>query len=129
MEGLGSWGVDFWRNVLLITLFILLAVVFYRWLLRYLRRKQIQKKFAFLHPLKSESVSGKPEKLRLELPYKSSVICICANGSDRVLIFEGDLEAGTHDLEWDVSGLSDGPCELEVKLPDQKITRRIEVVS
>lgn len=117
------------RIVLLISAIVLFIIVFYRWLLKYLHRKEIGVKFTYLFPFEREVFMGK-EKLKLDLPESNHVraeILTTTNGELVLLAFEGILKQGICEMDIDFDQVQKGEYNLKIILPDQIITRYIRV--
>ncbi len=119
------------KYFLLISAIVLFIVAFYRWLMRHLRRNDINIPFAFLFPFNNKGVFRGVETIKLDLPIDAKVRTeiIKVNGELATLAFEKNFKKGIHICEIDVSGLEIGTYTLRVVMPDQTITRFIEVIN
>lgn len=117
------------ENYLLISLFFVFLLVFYRWLKRYLQRNDITESFPYVYPFDKTELSGR-ETVQIELPRSSAVrIEILSDGGDVVdMAFEGDLQKGTHIQGFDCSVLEQGSYELRITFSNQVTTRTFRVV-
>lgn len=117
------------RIILLISSIVLFIIVFYRWLLRYLHKNEINVKFSYLFPFEKDVFIGK-EKLKIDLPEANQVraeIIETANGELILLAFEGRLKKGICEMDIDFEKVQNGEYNLKIILPDQIITRYIRV--
>lgn len=114
---------------LLISAIVLFIIVFYRWLLRYLRKDEIPLTFSYLFPFENKDFSG-VENIKIEMKesYPVRVELLNAVGGDLVLLaFDERIGIGEHELELDFSQVKDGLYHLRIVLPDQAITRYVSV--
>jgi hypothetical protein len=116
------------EKYLLLSLFLVFLLVFFRWLKRYLRRNEIQERFPYVYPFGKEMLGGQ-EVLKLELPQKAQVRIevIERSGHFHSLAFEGELPAGLHQLNFDCSGIRPGSYDLRLVFPNQVTTRPIVI--
>jgi hypothetical protein len=113
---------------LLVSAIVLFVLVFYRWLLRFLRRKDIQGHFPYLFPFSSTELQGIIE-VKFELPVQSKVgISIHKpDGSFIELLLEKNYGAGLQTTTIDLSPYAAGWYELRVQFINQTTTRKIKI--
>ena len=113
------------QRFLLVSAIVLFVVVFYKWLTKYLRRKDINDPFPYLFHFDKEFLSGK-EALKFDMPYASAVRAeVYTESGDR--LFPAFDEKGVHSMALDVSSLPTGSYELKVSFPNQTVRRPIKV--
>ncbi len=113
---------------LLVSSIVLFGFVFYRWLLRYLRRNELQATFPYVFPF-ARQLFTKPESLRFELTLAGNVVVKLSGEDGRILavLLERNFAVGTHDVELDFSNLAAGAYELKIEFPNQTTTRHIKL--
>lgn len=116
------------EKYLLISLFIVFLLVFYRWLKRYLHRNEIQEAFPYVFPFEGSDTDAK-RVVRIELPLKSHVRIEIRSLAGTVVqhIFDGDLPRGIHQQGLDLTKLEPGGYELRITFSNQVTTRSFEV--
>jgi hypothetical protein len=116
------------QRFLLVSAIVLFVVVFYKWLTKYLRRKDINDPFPYLFHFDKEFLSGK-EALKFDMPYASAVRAeVYSESGDRLFTaFDQKIEKGVHSMALDVSSLPTGSYELKVSFPNQTVRRPIKV--
>lgn len=120
---------DLLRNVLLVTLGILvLVLLFRRFRQRVLARDMPAPRHAELMDLR---VAYHPPRLvaRVRLPGPQRVALVL-RGADHAELRswpEEDLAAGDHDLERPLDGIADGDLHLEVRTATQRTVRRFRL--
>ncbi len=109
---------------LLVSAIVLFVIVFYRWLIRYLRRNDIQQVFPYIYPFQSRDFNGS-EQLKIELPAHANVLAEIYHHEHGMIreVLRRDLPAGTHEFAIDTSGLAPSAYELKITLPNQTIKR------
>ena len=123
------------ETYLLLSLFFVFLLVFFRWLKRYLRRNEIQEAFPYVQPFEYEdSLSGKKvlrkqDFVRMELPYKSHVRVEVLMDSKTVVleVFAEDLKEGEHEILLDCSSLDSGSYILRITFDNQVTTRSFDL--
>lgn len=112
------------ENYLLISLFFVFLLVFYRWLKRYLRRNDITESFPYVYPFEKKELYGR-ETVQIELPKGSAVrIEILTDDGDVVdTAFDGNSEKGTHIYGFDCTVLNPGAYDLRITFSNQITTR------
>ena len=112
------------ERFLLVSAIVLFVFVFYRWLLKFLRRKEISDPYPYLFPFSGQPLSGK-ETLKFDMPYKALVKAevFSEEGSFLFKSFDQEIEKGIHQMAFDVSSLPSGAYELKVTFPNQVIRR------
>lgn len=114
---------------LLLSATVLFIFVFYRWLLRYLQRKEITVPFCYLFPFENHTFSGR-EKIKLDMCNSHTVIIEIFepdHRDEKYIAFQGRLAAGVCEVDIDLTSLRSGNYYLKIVLPDQSITRFIEI--
>jgi len=116
------------QRFLLVSAIVLFIIVFYKWLMKYLRRKDINDPFPYVYPLNKETLSGQ-EILKFDMPYDAHVKAEVLNVNDERLFmaFDQEIKKGIHQMAFDVSSLPSGTYELKVSFPNQTIRRPIKV--
>ena len=116
------------KYFLLISAIVLFIYVFYKWLMRYLRKDDINIPFTYLFPFEKDFFSGM-DLIKLDLPVDAHVRAeILSQTGDLVLLaFEDDLKKGIVEKQIDFSKVESGKYNLRIVFPDQTITRFIEV--
>lgn len=117
------------ERFLLVSAIVLFVFIFYRWLLRFLRRKELSDPFPYLFPFDKNALSGK-EVLKFDMPYKAEVKAEVFSDEGELLFvaFDQEIAKGIHQMGFDVSSLPKGSYELKVTFPNQVIRRAIKVV-
>jgi hypothetical protein len=118
------------ERFLLVSAIVLFAIVFYRWLLRYLRRNEINDPYPYLFPFEKQPLSGK-EVLKFDMPYAARVKAEVFSDQGRMLFisFDQEISKGIHLMAFDVSSLPQGAYELKITFPNQVIRRPFSVES
>jgi hypothetical protein len=116
------------QRFLLISAIVLFLFVFWKWLKKFLRRKDIVEPFPYLFPFKGESLSGN-EILKFDMPYGAEVKAevFDLKGVRLFTAFDQRIERGVHQMAFDLSSLPTGQYELKVTFPNQKVTRLFKV--
>lgn len=116
------------QRFLLVSAIVLFVIVFYKWLMKYLRRKDYNDPFPYLFPFESEVLSG-VETLKFDMPYASQVRAevYSENGERLFIAFDQEIAKGIHQLVCDVSSLPSGNYELKISFPNQTVRRPIKV--
>lgn len=116
------------ERFLLVSAIVLFIFVFYRWLLKFLRRKDISGNFPYLHPFSNQTLSGR-EVLVFELPTTTRVIARIHthNGDVVAACFDEEFKSGKHQKQIDTTGVPSGAYELRITFSNQVTTRRIEI--
>ncbi len=117
------------KIILLISAVVLFIIVFYRWLLRYLHKDEINVKFSYLFPFEKKVFRGS-ERFKIDLPETSEVraeILETSGGELLHLVFEGRLKQGIADMNIDFGKVKNGEYHLKIVLADQTITRFIRI--
>lgn len=114
------------EKYLLLSLFVVFLLVFYRWLKRYLQRNEIQEQFPYVFPFEGEDTDVK-RVVRIEMPQKSMVRIEVrsAGGAVVVHVFDGELARGVHQKGIDMDTLQPGTYELHITFSNQVTTRTI----
>lgn len=108
---------------------ILFVLVFYRWLMRYLRRNDINIKFAFLFPFDKPYFSHR-DNIKIDVAITGMVraeIISTSSGEVVSVLFEELLDPGIQTKEIDFSPVADGDYIFKIIFPDQTITRFIRI--
>ena len=121
-------GSAFWLDFLKITLAILLIIILYRWLLRFLNRKNIDsKKFCELYEVENPVSSG-------EIPFYFTTeqkrnISLFLRGEDDVEIelCNQAYEPGGHIFRFDTVSVATGKYFYILRTENQEITKRIVI--
>ncbi|MEI8193447.1 MAG: hypothetical protein WCG64_06255 [Flavobacteriia bacterium] len=121
-------GSAFWLDFLKITLAILLIIILYRWLLRFLNRKNIDsKKFCELYEVENPVSYG-------EIPFYFTTeqkrnISLFLRGEDDVEIelCNQAYEPGGHILRFDTVSVANGKYFYILRTENQEITKRIVI--
>jgi|SRR5690554_1115376 len=116
------------KYFLLISAVLLFAFVFYRWLTKYLRRNDINIKFAYLFPFDGAYICRKGN-LKLDIAVDGIVRAevVRENGELVMVAFEEQLKTGIYDREIDFTPVASGDYIFRIVLSDQTITRYIRV--
>src|SRR6056297_1010971 len=116
MESLGRY--------LLVSAIILFIFVFYKWLLKFLRRNDISGNFPYLHPFSSSPLSGR-EVMVFEVPAKTRVAAkiLAQNGDVIAACFDEEFQSGKHQKQIDTTGVKSGSYNLQVTFSNQVTTR------
>jgi hypothetical protein len=116
------------ERFLLVSAIVLFVVVFYRWLLRFLRRKEINDPYPYLFPFEKPALNGR-EVIKLDMPYPAEVRAEVFNLQGEFLFkpFEETIQKGVHQMAFDVSKLPTGNYELKLTFPNQVIRRPFRV--
>lgn len=118
--------IAFIEKTLLVSLIVIFIWVFYKWLLRYLKRKEIPARFGYLHPIGSP-FSGEVI-IKVDTLLKGRIAGELNGGEGKIYyLFEADKFAGTHEFMIDSKTIPNGSYLLVITLPDQKISRKIMV--
>ncbi|HKK39131.1 MAG TPA: hypothetical protein VJ949_06920 [Cryomorphaceae bacterium] len=116
------------QRFLLVSAIVLFIIVFYKWLMKYLRRRDINDPFPYLFPFEKDVLSGQ-EVLKFDMPYKSQVRAEVYSTDEQKLFtaFDQEIEKGVHQMAFDVSSLPSGTYELKVSFPNQTLRRPIKI--
>jgi hypothetical protein len=116
------------EKYILVTLFVVFAVVFARWLKRFLRRNEIQETFPYVFPFDSTVVEDN-QLIKMELPFPQKVKgeLILPNGDLVELLFDETLQAGIQTKNMRTAQLANGPYELRITFSNQVTNRKLEV--
>lgn len=116
------------EQYLLLSLFLVFLLVFYRWLKRYLQRNEIQEAFPYVFPFEGDDTDIK-RVIRIELPQKSPVRIELRSLVGHVVlhIFDGELSQGTHRHGMDLSSVEPGQYELRITFSNQVTTRSLSL--
>jgi len=115
------------ERFLLVSAIILFIIVFYRWLTRFLRRKDIQGSYPYVFPFEGALVGR--TALRVDLPSRTTVAPeILTNEGSLVKKFEEkEYASGVHSIDIDCSGIDTGSYELKIRFSNQTSRIKIEV--
>jgi hypothetical protein len=124
----GLLGSAFWIDFLKITLAILLVIILYRWLLRFLNRKSIDKtRYCELYEVENPISTG-------EIPFyftteKKRNISLRLRGEDdaEIELCNQEYEPGGHIFRFDTGTVSNGKYFYILKTENQEITKRIVI--
>lgn len=123
---------EHFRIFLLISVVVLFIFVFYRWLKRYLHRNEITVPFAHLFPFEKPVFSG-IEIIKMDMSEPHAVRVEVLDSSDSsdskypYIAFDGRLRSGIVEINIDLTSLKSGSYTLRIILPDQNITRYIQI--
>ena len=112
------------ERFLLVSAIVIFIYVFYRWLLRYLRRKEIQGSFPYVYPFDDDY-----SKLKFELKAKGLVTVELYSEDGKSLIkslYSEELPIATHEIPLDLNTQS-GKYELRITFPNQVTKRVVEL--
>jgi len=115
------------ERFLLVSAIVLFVIVGYRWLMRFLRRRDIQGSFPYVFPFE-EKLSG-VSVLKVDLPKRTLVApeLLSAKG-DLILDFnEKEYPMGIHHIDLDVSSLENGEYELKIRFSNQTSRIKVEI--
>lgn len=118
-----DWG--YWRTVLIVTLVILVVILLYRKILRWVGgNARFDDQFAFLYPLEEKETNQLV--ISFELPVSDTVTLTIfdelSNEQNRVLDAQ-TLDVGKHQYELDTSAWSDQQYTVVLKSGNQKVER------
>jgi hypothetical protein len=118
------------QRFLLVSAIVLFIIVFYKWLTKYLRRKDIVGPFPYIFPFEREVLSNE-EIIKLDMPYSAVVKAEVYSKEDVKLFtaFDQKIEKGIHQMRFDTSSLPSGEYELRVEFPNQTIRRYITIAN
>jgi len=118
------------ERFLLVSAIILFVLIFYRWLLRFLRRKEISDPFPYIYPFQNQPLSGK-EVLKFDMPYDAMVKAeVFSEGGEFLFVsFDQEIKRGVHQMAFDVSSLPNGKYELVITFPNQSVRRPFSVLA
>jgi len=113
------------ERFLLVSAIILFLVVFYRWLTRFLRRKDIQGSFPYVFTFEG-NLDG-DVLLKVDLPNRSIIApeIINQEGVVAMKFPEKEYAPGIHSIDLDCSSIENGEYELKIRFSNQ--TSRIKV--
>lgn len=116
------------EKYILVTLFVVFAVVFAKWLKRFLRRNEIQEKFPYVFPFDSVMVEEN-QLIKMELPHAQKVKgeLVLPNGDLVDLLFDESLQPGIQTKNMRTAHLKNGSYELRITFANQVTNRKIEV--
>jgi|SRR5690554_5080733 len=116
------------KYALLISGGILFALVFYKWLTKYLRRNDINIKFTYLFPFEEPYICRKGN-VKMDIAIDGSVRAevLNENGELVMVAFEEPLKSGIHEKEIDFTTIASGSYVFRIVFPDQTITRYIQI--
>jgi len=116
------------QRFLLVSAIVLFIIVFYKWLMKYLRRKDISDPFPYLFPFEKQVLSGQ-EILKFDMPYDAQVKAEVLDNNEKRLFmaFDQEIKKGVHQMAFDVSSLPSGTYELKVSFPNQTVRRPIKI--
>lgn len=115
------------ERFLLVSAVVLFVIIFYRWLLRFLRRKDIEGSFPYVFPFESK-LSGKAD-LKVDLPNKTIVSPEILTNDEIIVrkVSEKEYPPGVHAIELDLKGIETGEYELRVRFSNQTSRIKIEI--
>ena len=115
------------ERFLLVSSIILFLVVFYRWLTRFLRRKEIQGSFPYVFPF--EEPLSRNAIIKVDLPKRSIVApeILDHNGVLVLKVPEKEYPQGVHSIDVDCSPVENGKYELKIRFSNQTSRIRIEI--
>lgn len=113
---------------LLVSAIVLFVLVFYKWLLRYLQRKEITQEFVYFFPFENTCLR-ESEILKVDMPYRATISAALylPDGGFVKHLYEAELAKGIHHLELDFSDVQNSAYTLQIKSPFQ-LTRRKVIV-
>lgn len=119
---------DRWETVSLFVAFLVLVVALYRWLLMKWRSNVDLIAYAYLHPPRLDSETGR-FKVRVEIPKREDIRLDLLDADERDLksILEGPQEIGEKDLTLDMSNYPEGKYFIRMITPDQKLLKRFDL--
>lgn len=112
---------------LLVSAIVLFVIVFFKWLKRFLRRKEIQQKYAYLYPLENKQLNN--ISLRIEMPFKGDIAIFIYDsfGNLQMKTDAASFDKGEHKFELNIKELPKGKYDLIIHTPHQKIRRYFEI--
>jgi hypothetical protein len=116
------------ERYLLVSAIVLFLFVFYRWLLKYLRRNDVQGNFSYVYPF--AALEGQtPRQVKFEIPQNCEVrgVLWSIEGKEIRQIFSDTFQKGTHTREIDIRGLEAGVYLLKLYFPNQVVERSIRI--
>ncbi len=115
------------ERFLLVSAIVLFAIIFYRWLLRFLRRKDIQGSFPYVFPFNGKL--AEKAHLKVDLPRRTMVSPEILNTEGSLVrkVSEKEYPAGIHAIELDLTGIETGEYELRIRFSNQTSRIKIEV--
>jgi hypothetical protein len=115
------------ERFLLVSAVVLFVIVFYRWLMRFLRRKDLQGSFPYVFPFEG-ALSGRAF-LKVDLPNRTMVSpeILSEEGSVIVKFPDKELSAGLHSIELDLANIDPGVYELKIRFSNQTSRIKIEI--
>ena len=114
------------ERFLLVSAIVLFVFVFYRWLMRFLHRNELQGSFPYVFPFGEKTLAGKQE-LKVDLPRKSIVNAsiVDASGKDVLEICNSEYNPGVHSIAFNCEGIAPGAYEVKIRFSNQ--TSRIQI--
>ena len=116
------------ERYLLVSAIVLFVFVFYRWLLKYLRRNELQGSFSYVYPFEINAEEA-PRDIKFEIPASSEVrgALFRTDGEEVRELFNGVFEKGTHSRDIDYRSLDPGEYHLKLFFPNQVVERTINL--
>lgn len=118
-----------WIDFLSITLVILLAIILYRLLLRFLSRKHVNtEQYCTLFDVEDQPVKGEiPFYFSTKIPRNVEFLLESVEGRCVAHIANQAFETGGHLLKFDSSALNDGTYFYVLKTENQEIRKKLVV--
>jgi len=115
------------ERFLLVSAIILFIIVFYRWLTRFLRRKDIQGSYPYVFPF--DGALGSETVLKVDLPTRTNVAfeILTDEGSLIKKYPEKEYPPGVHAIDMDCSDIEKGSYELKIHFSNQTSRIKIEI--
>ncbi len=113
------------ERFLLVSAIVIFIYVFYRWLLKYMQRKEIQGSFPYVFPFE-----GDHTKLKFELKSKGHVKIELYSGDGSALVkplYDQDLSEGTYEIPLELKNIPSATYELRITFPNQVTKRVVEL--
>ncbi len=117
------------RNFLLISVVVIFILVFYRWILRMMRNREIvNRPFPYVYPFSSQNVTGHLD-VKVDMPYRGEVRVEMRCTSDGVVhvVYQNTLDKGEAGFVLKFNGLSEGEYTMVMIFPDEVVRRFVHV--
>ena len=127
----GAEGVDVLAAESPTIAILIFILVFYRWLLRTLRNREILKRpYSYVFPLESNQLKG-VVRVRVDMPYGGEVRVEMREdrlGEKRTLVYEGVLQKGVGEFQCKLQDLTAGEYTMVLIFRDATVRKFVHVV-
>ena len=117
------------RNFLLISVVLVFIVIFYRWILRMMRNREILKRpYPYVYPFHSHDFTGQLE-VKVDMPYRGEIRVEMRRTSDGEVhvVYRNTIGKGQIEFLLEFNGLAEGEYTMVMIFPDEVVRRFVHI--